>query len=126
MKKITYIVLIGAILINAYLLFLWQPEEASVSCESQNVVYSYKPIYRIDKDKIEKNISDNEKEEIEAIMNRLSIVDIETIKETLNKEDEESVREAFKLMERRLPRNSYNRLREVYGEYINLDIIDNI
>lgn len=125
-KIIMYGVFVIAVLLNIYLIFVWTPEDFSVNEKSEGTVYTYSPVRTMDKDEILKRLSDDEKETLKLTLEKLSTFDMENIEENLEKGNEEDVRKAFALMNRRLPSDDYEKVKEILGEFININEIEKL
>lgn len=127
MKKIImYGLLAVAVVLNAYLIFIWTPKDFTVDEESQSTISTYSPVYKLDREEISKRLSEDEKENLKLILEKLSIFDMENVNEFLNKGDEEDVRKAFSLMSRRLSSDDYKKVKEIFSEFINISEIEKL
>ncbi|MBW6408882.1 hypothetical protein [Clostridium weizhouense] len=129
-KVITYVFMGFAIIMNAYLIFYWNPKDYGYKIDKLDndciSVMSYsKSIYTKNKDTIEKNLCDEDKKDLNRIILKLSTADIGRIKECLKiKDDTKSVVEVFKILSTRLSSNDYLRIREICSNFIDLKYLD--
>lgn len=126
MKKIIiYSVMSIAVMMNVYLVFIWSPEEFIDNVESKSVIYTYKPTYTFDKEEVVRRLSDD-KSELKSILGRMSVFDMECVKSYLNKGEEEDMKKAFSIMKRRLSNDDYRKVKEIFGEFIDIRIIEEV
>lgn len=126
MKKIIiYSVMSIAVMMNVYLVFIWSPEEFIDNVESKSVIYTYKPTYTFDKEEVVRRLS-SDKGELKSILGRMSVFDMECVKSYLNKGEEEEMKKAFSIMKRRLSNDDYRKVKEIFGEFIDIRIIEEV
>lgn len=126
MKKIIiYSVMSIAVMMNVYLVFIWSPEEFIDNVESKSVIYTYKPTYTFDKEEVIRRLS-GDKGELKNILGRMSVFDMECVKSYLNKGEEEEMKKAFSIMKRRLSNDDYRKVKEIFGEFIDIRIIEEV
>lgn len=129
-KVITYVFMGFAVIMNAYLIFYWNPKDysyktAKLDNDCISVISYSKPIYTKNKDTIEKNLCDEDKKDLNRIISKLSTTDIGRIKECLKiKDDTKSVVEIFKIFSTRLSSNDYLRVREICSDFIDIKYLD--
>lgn len=129
-KIITYVFMGVAVIMNAYLIFYWNPKDytdkiAKSQNDCINVMSYSKPIYTKNKDTIKENLCDEDKKDLNRIISKLSTTDIGRIKECLKiKDDTKSVVGTFKIFSTRLSRNDYLRVREICSDFIDLKYLD--
>lgn len=125
-KYIIYIVMFIAVIMNIYLIFIWNPEEVIDNSESQSVIYTYKPTYTFDKEEVERKLSSDEKSQLKSILEKMSVFDMECVKTYLEQGEEEDIKKAFLIMKRRLSMEDYNRVKEILGEFMDVSIIEEV
>lgn len=125
-KNIIYIVMVIAVMMNIYLIFIWSPEEFIDNSESQSVIYTYKPTYTFDKEEVERKLSSDEKSQLKSILEKMSVFDMECVKTCLDQGQEEDMKKAFLIMKRRLSMEDYKRVKEILGEFMDMSTIEEL
>ena len=154
MKKIYLVLIFVTIIINMYLIFMWNPSVNSIDV----AVSSYESMGNIldnnldkndtmshlnnDKQKdnniLEKellysnqgelleNLNDKDIQDINKILNKLSTSDLSKWSELKNEEDNDKIIEFFKLMNRRMSKEDYDKIKKIMGKILDIDIIESI
>ena len=154
MKKIYLVLIFVTIIINMYLIFMWNPSVNSIDV----TVSSYESMGNIldnnldkndtmshlnnDKQKdnniLEKellysnqgelleNLNDKDIQDINKILNKLSTSDLSKWSELKNEEDNDKIIEFFKLMNRRMSKEDYDKIKKIMGKILDIDIIESI
>lgn len=130
MKKILiYLFSMFIIILNAYLIFYWQPQSnEGIKIDKCKEATSYsKTLYKIDKEKAFKQLSSDDRRDFEKILKKLSAFDMGRIREYYDdSNEEEGIISAFKLLKKRLSNEDYKRIEEISSSSIEMDEINNI
>ncbi|AOR22616.1 hypothetical protein [Clostridium taeniosporum] len=130
MKKIiTIIFMIFALLMNIYLIFYWKPNDTKLvnikNNDSVEAVSYSKSIYKVNKNIIMDVISDEDKKQLNIIMDKLSTSDMGKIEEAFNLDDEnKGIIQAFKIFKTRLSIQDYLDLRNIFSKIIDINYLD--
>ena len=154
MKKIYLVLIFVTIIINMYLIFMWNPSVNSIDV----TVSSYESMGNIldnnldkndtmshlnnDKQKdnniLEKellysnqgelleNLNHKDIQDLNKILNKLSTSDLSKWSELKNEEDNDKIIEFFKLMNRRMSKEDYDKIKKIMGKILDIDIIESI
>lgn len=143
MKKVFIIitVLIG-LLMPMYVIFFWEPYEDISNSEEKVCNNNIKEVnidsfYNEDENVAEnKNIilknkdadvgiTKEEKEKLNDLKKRLSIVDIEKVENALkNSDKDKGVKEALKIIKKRVSSKDYNLIKEIYSKNIDFSLVE--
>ena len=136
MKKIiTIIFMIVAFLMNIYLIFYWKPNENKFTNikndESISVMSNSKSIYTVSKENINDVLSQEEKNELKTIVNKLSTVDIGNLGHIVNLDYEinfevenKELIQAFRIFKTRLSSEDYSKIRDIFSKFIDIEYIE--
>ena len=128
MKRILiYLVLIGAVIVNIYLIFCWEPQSEGVTQpkDSKEVVSYSKSVYKLEKGKILEKLSSSDKKDLEKIIKKLSTFDIGKIKEYYEElDDEDGAINIFTLLKKRLTIEDYERIHEISASFLDFNSIE--
>lgn len=137
-RRIFRLLMIVAFSMTIYTIFFWEPKEyknnelkekaeevSSIKLNNINVdsvnskVNNYKSIFKVSEDALENRITEEEKNEVNNIINSMSEVDIYRInKEKNNVDKEEGTKKIFQILSKRLSSNDYKVIKNIYNPYI--------
>lgn len=148
MKRIlSFFIMITFSLIPIYYIAIWEPKDGEsinaineksedyivkdVNEEETNFIKSEKkstkPILRMGKEQIEKDMSDENKKKLKNIISQLSTVDLNRIEEISKKDDvNEATKEIINLLRKRLSKKEYKKIEAILVPYINFDVIKKV
>lgn len=82
------------------------------------------PVFKISRYKVKDSLTFTDKEKLLVIASKLSAVDYEKINGYLQKGSDEDIKNTIKLLRERLSDKDYEKVREVAGKFINMDVVE--
>lgn len=154
MKKIYLALIFVTIVMNMYLIFMWNPSINSnniavSSYESVNDILdnkldetdtiSYlnidkqignhileKESFYLNKGKLLKSLNDKDIQDLNKILNKLSTSDLSKWLELKNEEDNDKIIRFFKLIDRRMSKDDYDKVKKIMGKILDIDMIESM
>lgn len=128
-KNLACIVLIFTIILNVYLMFYWNPgsEYVNEKNNSEQTVTCSESLYKVDKDKAIKELTDEERKNLETIMGKLSAFDLGKIKEYIaDPNDEEGIKSIFMLLRKRLTSEDYETIKNISSKFLDIERVNQL
>lgn len=154
MKKIYLALIFVTIVMNMYLIFMWNPSINSnniavSSYESVNDILdnkldetdtiSYlnsdkqignhileKESFYLNKGKLLKSLNGKDIQDLNKILNKLSTSDLSKWLELKNEEDNDKIIRFFKLIDRRMSKDDYDKVKKIMGKILDIDMIESM
>ena len=153
MKGKYFIIIFTTIILNMYVLFIWNPyntEDIAVNSykDNSNILddssnykeamnYSdtnlhesdnelEKETFYLDQDESLESLDDKDIEELNRILNKLSTSDLSKWLDFKNSEDNDKLIEFFKLINKRMNREDYKKIKSIMGKVLDMDKIESI
>lgn len=128
MKKfLIYLFLTCTIMVNIYFIFYWEPQSKTIIQEevSKEVISYSKSLYKLDKGEVLKQLSPDNKKEIEKIIKKLSTFDMGKIREYYeDANEEEGIINIFMLLKKRLTTEDYKKIQEISSPFVEISRIN--
>ena len=122
--------MVTALSITVYSVVFWEPgniqlsfktndESIEAMSEVNEIEHEEKSILKIDRELIKEKISNEDRQKMKLIKNKLSIVDLSRIEDEMDKEnEEEGIRNTLNILSRRLSEDDYKRVKIILEPYI--------
>ena len=136
MKKIIMMIFMAiALSITVYSVVFWEPGDIQLSFKTNDESIEAmsevteknqkeKSVLKIDLDLIKDKISSEDRQKINLIKNKLSIIDLSRIEDEINKEnEEEGIKNTLTILSRRLSEDDYNSIKIILEPYVEFSVI---
>lgn len=128
MKKVLiYLIFFIALFANIYLIFYWEPQSKNgIQEKASKETLSYSTtLYKVGKEKALEQLSDNDKKDLEKIINKLSAFDIGKIKDYYaDSNEDEGIVDIFSLLKKRLATEDYKKIEEISNSFLDIKGIE--
>lgn len=128
MKKfLIYLFLTCTIIINIYFMFYWEPQNKTIIQEevSKEVISYSKSLYKLNKEDALRQLSPDNKKELEKIIKKLSTFDMGKLQEYYEEPNEEKgIINIFTLLKKRLTTEDYKKIQEISSPFVDISRIN--